>query len=607
MSSSPRWGQTTKLLVAATLLFLAGWVVYLFRSILAPLIIACLIAYIFSPLVGWLSRHLHIARGWSTLLLYVIALAALAAAPAFTVPAVGNQVIELWKDLDTIVEWVIKWLEQDREVYALGYVIAIPGLEIPSFEFNLEQAIGFLEGAISPIGRGAFSVIMTVATGVGWVVFVAMVAAYLMVDAERVGPTLLRVVPPRFRDEATKLGEQINRTWNKFLRGQLVLSVTVGLLTWVAMAAIGLPFALALGAMAGVLEVIPGFGPFLAAIPAVLIALFQGASYLPTSNLITAFIVIGIYILIQNIENKFLVPRIIGSSLKLHPLIVFVGVLAGATVAGILGALLAAPVLATVRDLLKYTYAKLADLDPFPEPPSFATKVKEHDVRAILFDLDGTLLDADDMMVERTAARIAPFELLRRLYDSKRLARQLVMAAEGPLNWTVTVLDAVGLDETFLAFEDWLERVYGHRAPDQYIAVEGVVRFVQQSSQVYDLAIATTRTRKDTTAFVERFGLDGCFKAVITREDVRRLKPHPEPILRAAEVLGHAPEQCIVVGDTTVDVRAGKGAGALTVAVLCGFGERPELARHNPDLILESPAELMRYLPCDDEDWRNDW
>jgi phosphoglycolate phosphatase len=120
---------------------------------------------------------------------------------------------------------------------------------------------------------------------------------------------------------------------------------------------------------------------------------------------------------------------------------------------------------------------------------------------------------------------------------------------------------------------------------------------VEQASEHYDLAITTTRDREDAEAFVHRFGLEDHFGVIIARQDVRRLKPHPQPIRRAAERLGLEPQQCIIVGDTTVDVRAGKRAGAMTVAVLCGLGERTELERLRPDLVLESTALLADHLP----------
>jgi predicted PurR-regulated permease PerM len=133
---------------------------------------------------------------------------------------------------------------------------------------------------------------------------------------------------------------------------------------------IGLPNALLLGLISGIAEFIPNVGAFLAAIPAVLIAFFQNdASWLgrQMSPFWFAIVVLGLYTLLQQIENLLLVPRVIGRSLNLHPMVVFIGAIAGASIAGILGILLAAPVMATARLIFLYIYQKLNDLPPFPE------------------------------------------------------------------------------------------------------------------------------------------------------------------------------------------------------------------------------------------------
>jgi phosphoglycolate phosphatase len=223
--------------------------------------------------------------------------------------------------------------------------------------------------------------------------------------------------------------------------------------------------------------------------------------------------------------------------------------------------------------------------------------MRERGIRAILFDLDGTLLDTDDMLVETISGRLEPLSFFDRLYARRKLVRRLLMASETPLNKLVTVLDWLGMEKMVRSWTRWLRAAYGRRQPTRYVAIDGVARMIEQASEHYDLAITTTRDREDAEAFVQRFGLEDRLGVIVARQDVRRLKPHPQPIRRAAERLGVEPQQCIIVGDTTVDVRAGKRAGAMTVAVLCGLGERTELEQLRPDLILESTAQLVQHLP----------
>src|SRR4030042_1761396 len=167
-----------------------------------------------------------------------------------------------------------------------------------------------------------------------------------------------------------------------------------------------------MGLLEGLLEVVPNFGPVVATIPAMLIALFRGSTYLPLSNFWFAVLVVGLYTLVQQLESAFLVPRIMGRRMQTPPVIVFIGVLAGGLIAGVLGILLAAPVLGTLRVLLKYVYAKLLDQEPFPDQGRAQELVAREfypgEIDAILFDLDGTLVETDDAAVSNLARKLRP-------------------------------------------------------------------------------------------------------------------------------------------------------------------------------------------------------
>lgn len=216
------------------------------------------------------------------------------------------------------------------------------------------------------------------------------------------------------------------------------------------------------------------------------------------------------------------------------------------------------------------------------------------EVKAILFDLDGTLIDTDDVMIERAARWLQPLAQLFSQDDPKRVLRQAIMASEGPTNAFLTFLDILGLDDELFALGDRLRRLRGLRTPGNFRPVDGVVETVRELSRRYPLGIVTTRSRQDAQAFLEQHALGDCFSVVVTHEDTWRLKPHPEPIRHAAKQLGVAVERCLMVGDTRVDIRAAKATGACAVGVLCGFGERGDLAE--ADLILESPVELKQWL-----------
>ena len=221
-------------------------------------------------------------------------------------------------------------------------------------------------------------------------------------------------------------------------------------------------------------------------------------------------------------------------------------------------------------------------------------KIAPTEVEAILFDLDGTLIDTDDGMIERAARWLQPLARLFPQGDPKRVLRRAIMASEGPTNAFLTFLDILGLDDELFTLGDRLRRLRGLRTPANFQPVDGVVESVQELSGRYPLGIVTTRSRQDAQTFLEQHALADCFSVVVTHEDTWRLKPHPEPIRYAAEQLGVAIERCLMVGDTGLDVRAAKAAGACAVGVLCGFGEREDLA--GADLILENTVEIGEWL-----------
>jgi predicted PurR-regulated permease PerM len=150
------------------------------------------------------------------------------------------------------------------------------------------------------------------------------------------------------------MAREVNQVLRAYIRGQLLLAAVIGAVTYVSVLALGLRYALLLAVVAGVLEVVPVIGPILAAIPAILLALFQPEVPFGLANWMYALIVAAVYALIQQLENNLLVPNIVGRSVNLHPVVVLFGVVAGANLAGVFGVFLSVPALATVRIVARY-------------------------------------------------------------------------------------------------------------------------------------------------------------------------------------------------------------------------------------------------------------
>ena len=212
-------------------------------------------------------------------------------------------------------------------------------------------------------------------------------------------------------------------------------------------------------------------------------------------------------------------------------------------------------------------------------------------IKALCFDVDGTLSDTDDLYAHGVSQFLPRF-LFR---DPAHTARRLIMWIEAPGNALLGMADTVGLDDKMVALIDWTSR---HRklTHKKYILVPGVDILLERLNGRYPMAVVSAREEKSTLRFLNQFDLLKYFEVVVTGLSTVHTKPYPHPILFAAQKMGVKPEECLMIGDTTVDMRAGKSAGAQTVGVLCGFGEKEELLRMGGDHILNHTAELTDIL-----------
>jgi len=208
-------------------------------------------------------------------------------------------------------------------------------------------------------------------------------------------------------------------------------------------------------------------------------------------------------------------------------------------------------------------------------------------IKALCFDVDGTLSDTDDYYAQKIV-RFLPRFLFR---DPVHTARRLVMWIESPGNALLGFADRVGIDDEMVAVIDWINR---HRKSPlkKYLIVPGVEEMFIHMQGRYPMAVVSARDEKSTMRFLTQFDLCKYFEVIITGLSASHTKPYPDPILLAAQRMGVKPQECLMIGDTTVDMRAGKAAGAQTLGVLCGFGEEDELEQLGADLILKSTSDL---------------
>ena len=364
---SPPWQQGTRL-VAGVLIILMGMVVlYLLRGLAAMFLIGLLIAYILHPFASWLERRARFPR-WAAALLVLIAFLAVVACLATGVGlALSQRIIALAAFLGDIATQLP---EQIRELLGVEFMIGPWRIDFGGEQFS--QLLSDLASSLSPVlsQAGSFlgSLALAAANVVGRFVIVLIISFYLLLDFRRLRPALFDLIPDPYKADYDYLVREGDRIWRAFLRGQLLLGLIVGAVVGLTMTVVGLEFPLVMGVIAGLMEMVPMFGPVISTVIGGLVALAQSGNIWGMSPLGFALLVCGIFVMIQQIENAYLVPRVMGESLNLHPLAVFLGLLAGGTLGGVIGMLLAAPVVASLRLMLGYLYYKVVDVQPQAAP-----------------------------------------------------------------------------------------------------------------------------------------------------------------------------------------------------------------------------------------------
>jgi phosphoglycolate phosphatase-like HAD superfamily hydrolase len=216
-------------------------------------------------------------------------------------------------------------------------------------------------------------------------------------------------------------------------------------------------------------------------------------------------------------------------------------------------------------------------------------------VRALCFDVDGTLRDTDDQIVARVAKLINPLRFILPQHNPLLFARRIVMGLEDPGTFLFGLPDRLNIDHYLAQF---LGAFHGLRSDrrEEFLLVEGVREMLEFFQPYYPMAIVSARGQRSTRAFLDHYGLTPFFKSIVTAQTCRHTKPYPDPVLWAAKKMGVHPSACLMIGDTTVDMRAGVAAGAQTVGVLCGFGEEEELRKTGADAILPATPDLVAIL-----------
>ncbi len=383
VASAP-WAGSTKIVVGVGLALAVMAGLYLARNALSLVALAGLVAFLVAPLIRLLQRRLKFPKAAALLVSYVLVLLIVLLFGALVVGGVVNSVSEI--DPPAAAEEL-----RGTAVDLLGNVRTF---SIGGYEVDLSEAVDPLRdqlernepldaaadedessrivlgrGQIETLAGGLAASVQTVggfiAAALASALVTFLVALYLNADSHKFAAGIRKQVPAGYEADAQRLIDRLGQIWRGYLYGQLINSLVTGLLVWLVLWAVGLPGAFVFGLLMAVLNMIPTFGPIIAAIPGVLAALTLGSQRLDWSNLTFALLIIGIYVLVVQVQANFMAPFITGKAVKMSPATILIGLIVGFQVGGLVGSLLVVPVLATLKEAGRYLMAKLLDRDPF--------------------------------------------------------------------------------------------------------------------------------------------------------------------------------------------------------------------------------------------------
>lgn len=377
--TSPAWGANTKLVVALTLIVLIGALVVNSQSVITPLLIALVLSYLFHPLADLFQRKLKFSWGVSVGVIYLIILIVLIGSLALGGVGLAQQIQNLIINVQNAIQGLPELIQTASEqVIQIGpFTIDFRTLDLNGIS---QQILGMVQPLLNRTGNILGSVAGSAANFLGWTLFVLLVSYFVLAESGGLKDKMVNIDIPGYTQDISRLSRELGRIWNAFLRGQIILFLLTIVVYSIALGVLGVNYAVPLAFMAGIARFVPYVGPAINWGILVIVAYFQVFKLFGMEAWPYTLLVLIVAVIIDQFFDNILSPRILSDALKVHPAAVLVAAIIAANLFGILGVVVAAPLLATAMLLWNYTMRKLLDLNPWPEkeshlhPPSIGSK-----------------------------------------------------------------------------------------------------------------------------------------------------------------------------------------------------------------------------------------
>ncbi len=342
-----------RLLVLTMGLAMIIWLLRTLGSLLAPFVLALALAYILDPLVDRLEAR-GVRRSLAVALLTLPLLALFTLAVVFGIPALIDQAGQVIDNIPAAMQRAVNWLDSAQTWLQRLPIFRGEGMARAFDSFSPERLAGYIQERQAEIASRIWSGVLGMGKGVsvvltilGYVVLVPVLVVYLLMDFDGIVRRVLTLIPVPARTQWMPLLHEYNTLLSRYLRGQVLEAMIVGLLTWLGLLILGFPYSGFVGAVAGVFNLVPYLGLVVSAIPALIIALFSG-------NVLVSLAKAGaVFLVVQLLDSTVTGPRIVGGSVGLHPVWVILAIAMGSALFGFIGLLLAMPAALLIKILLR--------------------------------------------------------------------------------------------------------------------------------------------------------------------------------------------------------------------------------------------------------------
>lgn len=362
---SPKWGSTTKLVVSLAFIAIFAALVVAFRNLIGPLLLAFILAFILHPVAAWASRVTHLSWRMTVNLIYlllaIVLIALLTLAGLAIVQQAQSLLVSIQEFIRTLPDIVS---DLSSRSYSFGPFVFDPSQY--DLQPLLNQVLNLVQPLLGQAGSLLGRVAASAATTTGWIFFVLLISYFLLAEGGQLRENLVHIEIPGYNADVDRLVRNLSATWDAFLRGMLLISLLVIVAYYLLLTILGTRLALVIALLAGLARFVPWVGPLITWTVVVIVALLQPSNYFGLQPIYYALLVLGLCLLLDQVFDNLVQPRLMGRRLGLHPAGVLVAALIATRLLGLVGLVLAAPVLATLTLVSRYMLRKLFDLPPWP-------------------------------------------------------------------------------------------------------------------------------------------------------------------------------------------------------------------------------------------------